>query len=89
MFSKEFDSRYKCIAKWKAHDELVLASAIASFDGKKVYVTGGNDNYVAIWDISNSAKDPKKASKISNGLSPILNATSQNLNIFRGASGFA
>lgn len=66
--SKEFNSRYKCIAKWKAHDQLILASAIANHNGKEIYVTGGNDDCVAIWDVSDSVKEPRKASTTSNGI---------------------
>jgi di- and tripeptidase len=57
------------VAKWKAHDQLILASAIANCNGKAIFVTGGNDNCIAIWDVSDSAKARQKVSLSSNGLS--------------------
>ena len=66
---QQFDSRYECITRWKAHDQLILASAIAHHDGKAIYVTGGNDDCIAIWDIGDHVKDPRKGSVASNGMS--------------------
>ncbi|MCJ1397453.1 hypothetical protein MMC11_000646 [Xylographa trunciseda] len=54
-WAKIFDSRYRCINQWKAHDRLILASSITSYNKKAVLVTGGNDDCVAIWDVGASA----------------------------------
>lgn len=64
---QRFDHRYKCKSQWKAHDQLILASAIAYHNGKAVLATGGNDDCVAIWDITAWIKRPSTPSKISNG----------------------
>ena len=65
-FAKQFDSRYECVTRWKAHDQLILASAVAHHDGKEIYVTGGNDDCIAIWNIGDYTKDPGKRSTASN-----------------------
>ncbi|MCJ1387574.1 hypothetical protein MMC18_000417 [Xylographa bjoerkii] len=50
-WAKIFDRRYRCTNQWKAHDRLILASSITSYNNKAVLVTGGNDDCVAIWDV--------------------------------------
>lgn len=67
MEVQKFNQRYECISRWKAHDELILASAVASHNGKDILVTGGNDDCVAIWDIGDCIKQPPKLSRTSNG----------------------
>ena len=66
--SQQFDSRYECVTRWKAHDQLILASAIAHHDGKEIYVTGGNDDCIAIWDIGDHVNGPGKVPTASNGM---------------------
>ncbi|SLM39934.1 WD40/YVTN repeat-like-containing domain [Lasallia pustulata] len=65
-YVKKFNQRYECISRWKAHDELILASAVASHNGKDILVTGGNDDCVAIWDIGDCIKQPSKLPRTSN-----------------------
>ena len=67
MGLKKFNHRYECLSRWKAHDQLILASAIASYNGKDIYVTGGNDDCVAIWDIGACVKPPLMMSRTGNG----------------------
>ena len=64
---KRFNSRYECTSRWKAHDQLILASAIATHKEKAIYVTGGNDDCVAIWDVDGCVRDAQKPSMTSNG----------------------
>ena len=68
MVRKIFNPRYECVAKWKAHDQLILASAIANYNGRAIFVTGGNDSCIAIWEVSENVKVPHKVSLSSNGL---------------------
>ncbi|MCJ1477756.1 hypothetical protein MMC13_006429 [Lambiella insularis] len=63
---KIFDRRYRCTNRWKAHDQLILASATTTFNSKAILVTGGNDDCVAIWDISTSATKPDVTLRTSN-----------------------
>jgi hypothetical protein len=39
---------FECVNQWQAHSGIVLSSTI----GGKRLITGGNDCYVAVWDIS-------------------------------------
>ncbi|KAL8715807.1 MAG: hypothetical protein Q9220_000474 [cf. Caloplaca sp. 1 TL-2023] len=65
---KQFNSRYECTHEWRAHDNLVLASVMADIDGKQIYVTGGNDDIVAVWDIGETHLKAQKAASDSNGM---------------------
>lgn len=65
---KKFNMRYECISKWKAHDQLILASATTTYNSKAIYVTGGNDDCVAVWDVDFRIKPPQSSSKSSNGI---------------------
>ncbi|KAL9610987.1 MAG: hypothetical protein Q9167_004332 [Letrouitia subvulpina] len=56
---QQFNSRYECRHEWKAHNDLVLASATTSYRGKDLYITGGNDDCIAAWDVSTGNKEPK------------------------------
>ena len=69
MARKIFNPRYECVARWKAHDQLILASAIANYNGRAIFVTGGNDSCIAIWDVSDSVKVPQRVSLPSDGWS--------------------
>ena len=64
---KLFNSRHETISGWKAHEHLILASSVTSYHGKDIYVTGGNDGSIAVWDISEFVKRPRKGPVISNG----------------------
>jgi di- and tripeptidase len=50
--SETFSQKYQCVNKWKAHEGRILASAITTHDGQQYYITGGNDNSVSVWNIS-------------------------------------
>ena len=58
-FSRTFDSKSECLAKWRSHDQLVLASSSVLSDDKDVYITGGNDDSFVAWDIVKVAQRPK------------------------------
>lgn len=65
--AKILNSRHENISRWTAHDQLILASCVTSFRGNEIYVTGGNDGCIAIWDISKYIGRRNKGSIISNG----------------------
>ena len=64
---QKFNQRYECISRWKAHDQLILASAVSSYNGRSIYVTGGNDDSVAIWDLTDSILNPAQVARTTNG----------------------
>lgn len=45
----------------------MLASAAGLFKGRRIYATGGNDNTVAIWDLTDHPVDTVDLTPISNG----------------------
>ncbi|KAH8705048.1 WD repeat protein [Talaromyces proteolyticus] len=49
---KKFNSNFEEIGSWTAHEGTMLASAAGFFRNRRIYATGGNDNTVAIWDLS-------------------------------------
>ncbi|KAI9776397.1 MAG: hypothetical protein M1839_009593 [Geoglossum umbratile] len=65
-YAKRFNQKYECIGQWEAHPGLILASAVSSYNSRRIYVTGGNDDCVAIWDISDCLPEPIGGSKSSN-----------------------
>lgn len=44
--------RHRRKAEWKAHERLILTVALTENNGKPYLVTGGNDDCVAIWDLT-------------------------------------
>lgn len=51
-FARKWNQRFECISRWQAHTGLVLASAVTTRNDRLLYITGGNDDRVAIWDVS-------------------------------------
>ena len=45
----------------------MLASAISLYKGRRIYVTGGNDNEVAIWDITDGDQGQEIGLRTNNG----------------------
>ena len=59
--------RYKCKAEWNAHNELILASTFFHDDNHQFLVTGGNDDTVAIWDLTGLLNKPLITLRPDNG----------------------
>ncbi|KAI9371617.1 hypothetical protein BJX61DRAFT_17489 [Aspergillus egyptiacus] len=49
---KKFNSRFEEVGSWTAHEGTMLASAAGRFKDRYIYATGGNDNTVGIWDLT-------------------------------------
>ncbi|KAJ5051728.1 uncharacterized protein L3040_001500 [Drepanopeziza brunnea f. sp. 'multigermtubi'] len=56
-----FNQKYHCVNRWKAHEGRILASALTTFNGQQLYITGANDNSVSVWNITGC--DSTKAGK--------------------------
>lgn len=49
--SGHVSQKYQCLGKWKAHQGKILASAITTHKSEPYYITGANDNDIAIWSV--------------------------------------
>ncbi|KAL1960125.1 hypothetical protein VTO42DRAFT_297 [Malbranchea cinnamomea] len=63
---KKFNSLFEEIGSWTAHDGTMLASAAAVYRGRRIYATGGNDNTVAIWDLTEHPTETHEIPAIGN-----------------------
>ncbi|KAI5840366.1 hypothetical protein BZA05DRAFT_414086, partial [Tricharina praecox] len=50
-FTRKWNMRFECVSRWRAHEGLVLASAVTEKNGRLLYITGGNDDCVGVWDV--------------------------------------
>lgn len=50
--STQVGQKYHCVKRWKAHEGRILASAVTNYNNQQLYITGGSDNSVSIWDIT-------------------------------------
>ncbi|EYE95209.1 glutamine amidotransferase subunit DUG2 [Aspergillus ruber CBS 135680] len=63
---KKFNSRFEEVGSWVAHEGTMLASAAGHFKDRRIYATGGNDNTVGIWDLTESSMNQDEMPPISN-----------------------
>jgi di- and tripeptidase len=63
---KQFNSKFEEIESWVAHEGTIMASAAGVFQDRRIYVTGGNDNSVAIWDPIEHPVGPQEIQPIGN-----------------------
>ncbi|KAF2194159.1 glutathione degradosome [Zopfia rhizophila CBS 207.26] len=52
---QKFNHHYETVSTFKAHHGLILASAFTTYNDKPIFVTGGNDDAVVIWDVRDCA----------------------------------
>ncbi|SMR50633.1 unnamed protein product [Zymoseptoria tritici ST99CH_1A5] len=64
-YVRKFDRQYQLKSRLKAHDGRILASAFVFHKGRPVYVTGSNDNSLAVWDVSDCIRNVQPPSKTS------------------------
>ncbi|KAI4765125.1 glutathione degradosome [Aureobasidium sp. EXF-3400] len=57
-YVRKYDRQYQCASRLHAHDGQILTSAFTYHKGKPLYVTGANDNTVAVWDVSDCIMSP-------------------------------
>lgn len=65
---QKHNSRFEELDSWTAHDGTMLASAAGVSGERRIYATGGNDNSVAIWDLTDSPPDSQQIPATGNGM---------------------
>ncbi|KAJ5937275.1 Peptidase M20 [Penicillium verhagenii] len=63
---KKFNSRFEEVGGWVAHEGTMLASATGRVKDRHIYATGGNDNSVGIWDLTEFFLTQEELPPISN-----------------------
>ncbi|KAI7335810.1 glutathione degradosome, partial [Hortaea werneckii] len=64
-YVRKFDRQYTLKSRLKAHEGRILASAFttSSSSGRPIYVTGGSDHTLAVWDITDCSLTTKPAQR--------------------------
>lgn len=52
----QINNRYTKVKSWQAHKGKILATAASNDGNRKLLVTGGNDNSIAFWDVTNESE---------------------------------
>ncbi|KAK0941429.1 hypothetical protein LTR29_006963 [Friedmanniomyces endolithicus] len=65
-YVRKFDRQYQLKSRLKAHEGRILASAFTYHRQRPIYVTGGNDCTLGIWDISDCLSPTVTATRTSN-----------------------
>ena len=55
--------------RFHAHEGSILASGFTTHKGRPYYITGGNDNTVAVWDVSDCVLTTATGQKSTEGIS--------------------
>ncbi|GAM82437.1 hypothetical protein ANO11243_004170 [Dothideomycetidae sp. 11243] len=63
---RKYDRQFQATQKTRAHEGKTLTSAFTLHKGKPMYVSGGNDNTIAVWNVSDCIAAPGTASKTTN-----------------------
>lgn len=65
-YVRKFDRQYVQKTRFKAHNGRILASGFTFRKNRPIYVTGGNDNTMAVWDVSDCMQEPAASARTSN-----------------------
>jgi di- and tripeptidase len=65
---EKFNRHYETVSTFRAHDGLILASAFAIHNGKPMFVTGGNDHTIVIWDVGDCGAPSASSNRTNNDL---------------------
>jgi di- and tripeptidase len=65
-YVRKFDRQYQLKSRLRAHEGRILASAFKSYRRRSIYVTGGSDSTLAVWDVSDCVASPLSTMKTTN-----------------------
>lgn len=51
--AQNVSQKYQLLTQFKAHEGKILASAVTNHEGRQLFITGANDNNVAVWVVEN------------------------------------
>ncbi|KAJ9144259.1 WD repeat-containing protein [Pleurostoma richardsiae] len=63
--SEIVSQKYQCLSRWKAHDGKIMASAVTTYHGDQLYITGANDDAVGVWRVNNKAAATEEVAEVS------------------------
>jgi len=65
--TQKFNAQCERVARFQAHNGRILASAFSSHFNRPIYLTGGNDATISIWDVKDCIQAYGSGLKTSNG----------------------
>ncbi|KAK5166970.1 uncharacterized protein LTR77_007699 [Saxophila tyrrhenica] len=65
-YVRKFDRQYQLQFRMAAHKGRILASAFKQHSRRAIYVTGGSDSTLAVWDVSDCVATPISTMKTTN-----------------------
>jgi len=55
------------LSRFQAHQGQVLSSAVTRYNDRTIMITGGNDDTLAVWEVSDAKVMPDSLRKTTNG----------------------
>lgn len=65
---QKFNNQFELVSRFQAHNGRILASAFTKFRHQNLYITGGNDDTITIWNINDCVQGNLASVKTSNGM---------------------
>ncbi|KAF2744747.1 beta-Ala-His dipeptidase [Sporormia fimetaria CBS 119925] len=65
---QKYNQHYETVSSFKAHDGIILASGFTVCNGKPLFVSGGNDDAISIWDVRDSVEPSQVRQRTDNDL---------------------
>ncbi|PNS14190.1 hypothetical protein CAC42_6703 [Sphaceloma murrayae] len=62
-FVRKYDRQYQVAIRFQAHEGKTLSSSFKVHKDRAIYVTGGNDSTIAVWDVSDCIMAPSAIRK--------------------------
>ncbi len=63
--SENVSQKYQCHSRWKAHEGKILASAVTTYKGDQLYISGANDDDVRVWRVNSAPTSTRQEARVS------------------------